>query len=52
MRMSTDPKENTIKLRINDDMRNYIEKSSKRKGNSISEYVRELIEKDMRSKQC
>ncbi len=52
MRMSTDPKENTIKLRINDDMRNYIEKASKRKGNSISEYVRELIEKDMRSKQC
>lgn len=48
-RYSTDPKETTVKLRINDDMRNHIEKSSKRKGQSMSEYIRELIRRDMRN---
>ena len=48
-RYSTDPKETTIKLRINDDMRNHIEKSAKRKGYSMSEYIREIIKKDIRS---
>lgn len=48
-RYSTDPKETTIKLRINEDMRSHIEKSAKRKGQSMSEYIRQLIKKDIRS---
>lgn len=48
MRTSSDPKETTVKLRINNDMRLHIEKSSKRVGKSMSEYMRKLILKDMR----
>ena len=46
-RTTNDPKETTIKLRINDDMRNHIEKKSKSKSITMSEYVRNLIRKDM-----
>lgn len=46
-RQTNDPKETTIKLRINDDMRNHIEKKSKSKSITMSEYVRNLIRKDM-----
>lgn len=49
-RYSNDPKETTIKLRINDLMRNHVEKSSKQKGTTMSEYIRELIRKDMSNK--
>lgn len=47
-RTTTDPKETTIKLRLNDDMRTHIEKSAKRKGITMSEYMRNLIYSDMK----
>lgn len=50
MRTSSDPKENTIKLRLNDEMRKYIEKRSKNQDISMSEYIRKLIENDIYSK--
>lgn len=49
-RYSTDPKETTVKLRLNDIMRNHIEKSAKVKSVSMSEYIRQLIKNDMRNK--
>lgn len=49
-RTTTDPKETTLKLRINEEMRNFVEKSAKRKGITLSEYVRNLIQSDMRDK--
>lgn len=49
-RYSTDPKETTVKLRLNESMRNHIEKSAKAKSVSMSEYIRKLIQKDMRNK--
>ena len=49
-RPTSDPKETTIKVRINEDMKNHIEKMAKRKCISMSEYMRELIQKDIRGK--
>ena len=49
-RPTSDPKETTIKVRINDDMKSHIEKMAKRKYISMSEYMRELIQKDIRGK--
>lgn len=48
-RYSNDPKETTVKLRLNDAMRSHIEKSAKSKSISMSEYIRQLIQKDMRN---
>lgn len=48
-RITTDPKETTLKLRLNENMRMHIEKSAKRKGISMSEYLRQMIENDMRN---
>ena len=47
MRVTVDPKESTIKLRLNDDMRQHIEKQSKSHSISMSEYIRNLIQKDI-----
>lgn len=47
-RPTNDKKETTLKLRLNDDMRNHVEKQSSRKEISMSEYLRELIRADMR----
>lgn len=49
-RYSNDPKETTIKLRINDSMRSHIETNSKKKSTTMSEYIRDLIRKDMSNK--
>lgn len=46
-RTTTDPKEQTIKLRLNDTMRSWIEKQAYKNGISMSEYIRELISQDM-----
>lgn len=50
MRTSSDPKNEKIKLRLNEDMKNHVDKSSREKSISISEYIRELIRQDMRNK--
>ena len=49
-RPTSDPKETTIRVRINEDMKNHIEKMAKRKYISMSEYMRGLIQRDMRGK--
>lgn len=49
-RPTSDPKETTIKVRINEDMKKHIEDMTKRRYISTSEYIRELIRKDMRGK--
>ncbi len=49
-RPTLDKKEQTIKLRINDDMRSWIERMSCAEGISMSEYIRELIRRDMNTK--
>lgn len=49
-RSSNDPKETTVKLRLNDAMRSHIEKSANEKSVTMSEYLRKLIQDDMRSK--
>lgn len=47
-RPTEDKKDTTIKLRLNDNMRDHVERMSKQKGISMSEYLRCLIEYDMR----
>lgn len=49
-RPTDDKKESTLKLRLNDDMRSHIENMANRDGISMSEYLRNLIKKDMRTK--
>lgn len=46
-RPTVDKKETTLKLRLNDDMREHIENRAKRNGISMSEYLRGLIKADM-----
>lgn len=48
MRTSVDPKTTTLKLRLNEDMRRHVETKANRSSVPISEYIRELIKKDMR----
>lgn len=47
-RYSSDPKETTVKVRINEMMRTHIEERSKSKSITMSQYIRELIHSDMR----
>lgn len=48
-RTTTDPKESTLKLRLNDTMRSYIERKANSGELSMSEYIRELIRADMKN---
>lgn len=50
MRTTSDPKNETIKLRLNEDMKTHIDKQSTKEGISLSEYIRELIRQDMINK--
>lgn len=43
---STDPKERTIKARINAEMSQWVDKQCRTKGVTVTEYIRDLIEKD------
>lgn len=47
-RPTMDKKESTIKLRINEDMRSWIESRADNEKISMSEYLRKLILNDMR----
>ena len=47
MRTTTDPKESTIKVRINESTRELINNKTQTQGISISEYIRDLINKDL-----
>lgn len=46
-RPTSDKKEQTLKLRLNEEMREWVEAQSDRQGISMSEYIRCLIEADM-----
>lgn len=43
MRTTTDPKTSRIELRLNDETRLFIENEAKRKGQTVSKYIRDLI---------
>ena len=47
-RPTIDKKESAIKLRLNDDMREWIEMMAKNHEISMSEYIRKLILEDIR----
>jgi predicted DNA binding CopG/RHH family protein len=46
MRTTCEPKECIIRVRVPEDMRNYIQNVSNKAGISVSEYLREIIKKE------
>lgn len=52
MRTTDDKKESTIILRVNDDMRSYLEKCAQKEGVKLSAYVREVLEKSQKGIKC
>ena len=50
-RPTDDKKDTTLKLRLSDDMRQHIEKMASKRGISMSEYIRHLIESDIRDQE-
>lgn len=52
MRTTDDKKESTIILRVNDDMRSYLEKCAQKEGIKLSAYVREVLEKSQKGIKC
>lgn len=50
MRTTSDPKNEKIKLRLNEDLKNHVQRYANKEGVSLSEYIRELIRQDMRNK--
>lgn len=46
-RPTTDPKGDSIRVRVNDDMRILLEKESKQTGQSISQIIRDLITQNL-----
>lgn len=50
MRTTQDPKNEKLKLRLNEGMKHHIEKSAGEAGITVSEYLRELIRQDMENK--
>lgn len=47
MRTTTDPKEHTVRIRLNDEMHSYIIAECQRQRITVSEYIRQMITKDM-----
>ena len=48
MKTTDDPKEHTIRVRVNDDMHRYLAETSGRHGTTVSEIVRDMISREMR----
>ena len=48
MRTTNDKKDYSLRIRLNDRMFGHLEKMSGKHGTSLSGYVRELIDKDIR----
>ena len=46
-RPTLDKKDQTLKLRLNDDMREWVERRADEDGISMSEYIRNLIDDDI-----
>ena len=49
-RPTTDHKNNPIRVRLNEDMREWIEKKSELTGITISQLIRDMIENEMKTK--
>lgn len=50
MRTTEDPKENTIRVRVNDEMREYLKTRANANRETVSEYVRQVLLRDMHDK--
>jgi predicted HicB family RNase H-like nuclease len=50
MRTTSDPKNEKIKLRLNEELKSHVQKYADKEYISLSEYIRELIRQDMRNK--
>lgn len=48
MRTTNDKKDYNLRIRLNDRMYGHLERMSGKRGCSYSEYIRELIDKDIR----
>ena len=49
MRTTSDPKDSTVKVRLNEEMSRYLSETAAKRGESVSSYLRELIRRDMMS---
>lgn len=49
-RPTTDHKNSPIRVRLNDEMREWIEKKSESTGKTISQLIRDMFEKEMKTK--
>lgn len=47
MRTTDDKKDNVIRIRVNDTLNNHMHRVSARTGKSVSQYIRDLISRDM-----
>lgn len=47
MRTTSDPKPNNLKVRLNDTMFSFLESKSSESGETMSDHIRWLIERDM-----
>lgn len=50
MRTTSDKKDNMVRVRLNDEMMAYLTKISSRNGKTISQCIREMIQKSMFAK--
>lgn len=50
MRTTLDPKNEKIKLRLNEELKDHVQRYADKDGITLSEYIRELIRQDMRNK--
>lgn len=47
-RPTTDPKVNTIRIRLNDDMNQWLFRTSENRGITVSQLMREIVEQAMK----
>lgn len=49
-RPTSDPKGNSIRIRLNEEMREYLFKKSEKEKKTVSQIIRDIIARDMKSK--
>lgn len=50
MRTTNDKKDNSLRIRLNDSMYKHLVDMSGRRNQSVSDYIRDMIAKDMRER--
>lgn len=50
MRTTSDPKNEKIKLRLNDELKDHVQRYADKDSITLSEYIRELIRQDIKNK--